>query len=51
LSDHKKAVNVLPLPVGARISVDSPRANAGHPRYCGAEGSANTASNHSDTAG
>jgi hypothetical protein len=50
LSDHKNAVSVLPLPVGARISVDSPREIAGHPRFCGAVGSANTALNHSVTA-
>jgi hypothetical protein len=35
LSDHRKAASVLPLPVGARISADSPRAIAGHPRRCG----------------
>jgi len=51
LSDHKNAVSVLPLPVGARINVDSPREIAGQPRFCGAVGSANTASNHSLTAG
>ena len=38
LSDHRNAVSVLPLPVGARISVDSPRAMGGQPRFCGAVG-------------
>ena len=31
LMHQRKAVSVLPLPVGARISVDCPRAIAGHP--------------------
>jgi hypothetical protein len=35
---QRNAVSVLPLPVGARISVDSPRAIAGHPSRCGASG-------------
>src|SRR5688572_24923062 len=51
LSDHRKAVSVLPLPVGARISVESPRAIGGQPRFCGAVASANTAWNHWSTAG
>ena len=36
---QRNAVSVLPLPVGARISVDSPRAMAGHPSCCGLVGS------------
>ena len=32
---QRNAVSVLPLPVGARISVDSPRAIAGQARRCG----------------
>jgi hypothetical protein len=36
LRHHRNAVSVLPLPVGARISVDSPRAIAGQPSCCGA---------------
>src|SRR5690242_18758179 len=48
---HRKAVRVLPLPVGARISVDSPRAIAGQPSVCGGVGAANEARNHSATAG
>ena len=32
---QRNAVSVLPLPVGARISVDSPRAIAGQPSVCG----------------
>ena len=31
LMHHKKAARVLPVPVGARMRVDSPRAIAGHP--------------------
>ncbi len=31
LMHHRKAVSVLPLPVGARMRVDSPFAIAGHP--------------------
>ena len=50
-SDHRNAANVLPLPVGARMSVDSPRAIAGHPRFCGVVAPENTAPNHSATAG
>ena len=48
---HRKAVSVLPLPVGARMSVDSPRAIAGQPCVCGGVGAANDARNHSATAG
>ena len=51
LRHQRNAASVLPLPVGARISVDSPRAIAGQPRFCGAVGSAKTAPNHSATAG
>ena len=48
---HRNAVSVLPLPVGARISVDSPRAIAGQPSVCGGVGASNEARNHSATAG
>src|SRR5262249_43985564 len=48
---HRNAVSVLPLPVGARISVDSPRAIAGHPSACGGVGASNDARNQSATAG
>jgi hypothetical protein len=41
----------LPLPVGASISVDSPRAIAGHPSFCGVVAVANVRVNHSRTAG
>src|SRR5450432_2131165 len=50
LMHHRKAARVLPVPVGARIKVDSPRAIAGHPRICGLVGAGKTASNHSRTA-
>ena len=51
LMAHRNAVSVLPLPVGARMSVDSPRAIAGQPLVCGGVGAANDARNHSATAG
>ena len=51
LMHHRKAVSVFPLPVGARMSVDSPRAIAGHPCVCGGVGAANDARNQSATAG
>src|SRR5262245_34475922 len=47
----RNAVNVLPLPVGARMSVDSPRAMAGQPSSCGRVGDGNDATNHSRTDG
>ena len=47
---HRKAARVLPLPVGARISVDSPRAMAGHPCACGGVGVGNDVWNQSATA-
>ena len=43
LMHQRKAVSVLPLPVGARMSVDSPRAIAGQPRVCGGVGASNDA--------
>src|SRR6478672_2709387 len=48
---QRNAVSVLPLPVGARISVESPRAIAGQPCTCGGVGAAKLARNHSPTAG
>ncbi len=47
----RNAARVLPLPVGARTSVDSPRAMAGHPRACAGVGSPNASRNHVMTAG
>ena len=46
---HRNAVSVLPLPVGARMSVDSPRAIGGQPSACGRVGASNDALNHSRT--
>ena len=51
LMHHRKAASVFPVPVGARISVDSPRAIAGHPAICGRVGAGKTAVNQSHTAG
>ena len=51
LRHQRKAASVLPLPVGARMSVDSPRAIAGHPSCCGRVGAGNARLNHSRTAG
>src|ERR1700761_5727177 len=48
---HRNAASVFPVPVGARISVDSPRAIAGQPSIWGRVGSVKTASNQSRTAG
>lgn len=48
---HRKAASVLPVPVGARISVESPRAMAGQPSSCGRVGAEKTAVNQSRTAG
>ena len=47
---QRNAVSVFPDPVGARISVDSPRAIAGHPSVCGGVGASNDARNQSPTA-
>ena len=51
LMHHRNAVSVLPLPVGARISVDSPRAIAGQPSLAAGSAPRTTARNHSATAG
>src|SRR6202011_5876681 len=51
LMHQRKAARVFPVPVGARIKVDSPRAIAGQPCTCGLVGAAKTASNHSRTGG
>lgn len=48
---HRKAVSVFPLPVGARISVDSRRAIDGHPSVCGGVGASKEARNQSAAAG
>src|ERR1700730_18095165 len=49
LMHQRKAAKVFPVPVGARIKVDSPRAIAGQPCTCGLVGAAKTASNQSRT--
>src|ERR1700722_2844344 len=49
LMHQRKAAKVLPVPVGARIKVDSLRAMAGPPCSCGLVGAAKTASNHTRT--
>src|SRR6187200_3454710 len=46
---HRKADSVLPDPVGAAISVLSPRAIGGQPSTCGGVGSPKARSNHSRT--
>jgi hypothetical protein len=48
---ERKAASVFPLPVGARIKVESPRAIAGQPSVCGRVADSNTLQNHSRTAG
>jgi len=47
----RKAARVLPLPVGARISVDSPRAIGGQPADWAGVGESNDCRNHVSTAG
>ena len=47
----RNAVSVLPVPVGARISVDSPRAIAGQPCRCGRVGASNAPLNQAATGG
>ena len=47
----RKAVRVLPLPVGAHTSVCWPLRMAGQPCTWGSVGSGNEAANHSRTAG
>ncbi len=48
---QRKAASVLPLPVGAQMSVWSPAAMAGQPSDCGAVGASKDAENHSRVAG
>ena len=48
---HRNAASVLPLPVGAKSSVEAPRAIGGQPRACAAVGASNDAVNQSRTAG
>src|SRR5881227_3455980 len=50
-SAQRNAVSVLPLPVGAKMSVHSPRAMGGHPISCALVGAGYAALNHSITAG
>jgi len=47
----RKAARVLPDPVGARTSVLSPLAMAGHPSFCARVGASKVSANHSPTAG
>src|ERR1700712_4274722 len=47
----RKAVRVLPEPVGAEMSVGSPRRMLGQPSICGSVGVPNFAVNHSCTKG
>ena len=42
---HRKALSVLPEPVGAQISVFAPEAIAGQPSACAGVGASNEASN------
>ncbi|MCZ7681392.1 MAG: hypothetical protein M5U28_22400 [Sandaracinaceae bacterium] len=42
----RKALSVLPLPVGASSRVDSPRVTGGHPFACAPVGAAKEVSNH-----
>jgi hypothetical protein len=51
LIDHKNAVSVLPLPVGAQINVCSRAAMRGQPASGGGVGWGNDDANHSATAG
>jgi hypothetical protein len=48
---HKKAVRVLPVPVGARMRVDSPRAMAGQPSRWGGVTVSKTARNQAAVMG
>src|ERR1017187_1388101 len=48
---ERNAASVLPVPVGARIRVDSPRAIAGQPWRCGAVGPGNDARNQAAVMG
>ena len=48
---QRNAVSVLPVPVGARIRVFSPRAIAGQPSRCGAVGCSKTARNQAAVTG
>src|SRR5438128_226188 len=50
-SSQRNAVSVLPVPVGARMSVCEPLAIAGHPSRCGALGEPSVSVNHFRTMG
>ena len=50
-SSHRNAASVFPVPVGARISVFSPLAIAGHPARCGALGVPSVSVNQRRTVG
>ena len=50
-SAHRKAVSVLPEPVGAATSVDRPALMCGHASACAPVGAANVRRNHAATAG
>src|ERR1039458_895751 len=51
LMHHRKAARVLPVPVGARIRGECPRATAGQPSCWGRVGAGKTASSHARTGG
>src|SRR5438270_9715858 len=51
LRHQRKAVRVLPVPVGASMRVDSPRAMAGQPSRWGGVGWSKTARNHAAVMG
>jgi hypothetical protein len=48
---QRNAASVLPLPVGARMRADSPRAMTGQPSCCGGVGVPTARWNHAATAG
>ena len=50
-SSQRNAASVLPVPVGARMSVCAPLAIAGHPSRCGALGAPSVSRNHARTIG
>ena len=50
-SSQRNAVSVLPVPVGARMSVCAPLAIAGQPSRCGALGAPSVSANHARTRG
>ena len=49
--EERNAASVLPLPVGAQMSVWSPATMGGQPRIWASVGSGNDVPNHARTAG